>query len=134
MILMSAPRLLWSGISRANRELIFLALDLAVPPLSLLGFLVIGIFAISVLGAIFGASSAALVISTASLIGFIVPVLISWLKYGREVLPIRSVLAIPAYIFDKLPIYRNALARNAVAQWTRTDRNNSTDTHLMSDK
>ncbi len=122
MILTAAPRLMWMGISRRNVGLMFLGLDLAVPPLSLLAALVVGMFVISTLVAFFGASSGAVVISTASLIGFILPVLASWAKYGRDILNLRTILAIPGYVVSKFPIYRNMLFGNVVGKWTRTDR------------
>jgi hypothetical protein len=127
MILTEAPYLVWMGLSRANLGLLALALDLAVPPLSLLGLLVAGMFAASALAALFDISYAPLILSTIILIGFALSVFLSWLKYGRDVLPFRAVLSIPVYVLYKLPIYRYILSGKAAAQWTRTHRDKADD-------
>ena len=44
MILKNAPRLFYLAIARHNWRLLALTLDLVVPPLSLLGILVVGVF------------------------------------------------------------------------------------------
>src|SRR5450432_1851679 len=49
MILKTAPRLLFLAIKRRNLDLLVLTLDLAVPPLSLLGLLIVGIFVLTCL-------------------------------------------------------------------------------------
>ena len=122
MILTMVPHLIWTGVSRANLGLLALALDLAVPPLSLLGLLVAAAFTVSALAALLNISYAPFVVSAATLIGFAVPVFLAWLKYGRGVLPLRAILSIPVYILSKLPMYRHILSRRPAAQWTRTDR------------
>jgi cellulose synthase/poly-beta-1,6-N-acetylglucosamine synthase-like glycosyltransferase len=122
MILTAAPRLVWVALSQANWGLLALALDLAVPPLSLLGLLVIGMFAVSASAALFDISYIPLLISTGTLIGFTAPVILAWLVYGRDVLPFRALLSIPVYMFGKFRIYGSALSGKPVATWTRTDR------------
>jgi hypothetical protein len=103
-------------------NLLAIALDLAVPPLSLLGMLVLGIFGFSLLYAISGYSSAALVISTASLLAFTIATLLAWLKCGRDVVPPSALLLIPSYAFRKLKLYRQFIFGKIDSQWIRTDR------------
>jgi glycosyltransferase involved in cell wall biosynthesis len=121
-ILTTVPRLIFAAIARANLDLLALALDVAVPPLSLLGMLVIGISMVAGLATLFGLSSAAMVVSTVSLVGLIGGVILSWLRYGREILPPSAILSMPYYIIAKLPIYRHIFSRLSSSQWTRTDR------------
>jgi cellulose synthase/poly-beta-1,6-N-acetylglucosamine synthase-like glycosyltransferase len=121
-ILTAAPRLFFAAIARANLDLLALALDLTVPPLSLLGMLVMGMSAVGGLATFLGFSPAAMFISATSLAGFMAGVFLSWLRYGREILPPGAFLLIPSYAIGKLPIYRRILFRKAGAQWTRTDR------------
>jgi len=121
-LLTAVPRLLFAAISRASLDLLTLALDLAVPPLSLLGMLVIGMLAITGLATSLGISPAAIFISAASLVGFTAGIFLSWLKYGREILPLGAILLIPSYVIGKLPIYARAIFRKAGSQWVRTDR------------
>jgi cellulose synthase/poly-beta-1,6-N-acetylglucosamine synthase-like glycosyltransferase len=121
-ILTAVPRLIFVAIARRNLDILALALDLAIPPLSLLGMLLMGTWVIASLATLLGLSPTAMLISTVNLVGFIGGVFISWLKYGRQILPPRKILLIPVYIIGKLPIYRQILLRKSDSGWTRADR------------
>ena len=121
-ILATTPRLIRAAIARANLDLLALALDLSIPPLSLLGILVVGALALSSLATLFGGSSAAMAISIANLAGFVCAVFISWLKFGRDVLPASAFPLVARYVIAKLPIYRQLLLRGGSSHWIRTDR------------
>jgi cellulose synthase/poly-beta-1,6-N-acetylglucosamine synthase-like glycosyltransferase len=125
MIVKLAPRFLALAIARSNWALLSLVLDLAVPPLSPLAMLVVGVFFAAALAALFGFSAAALLISTASLLAFLLAVFLAWLKCGRDVLPPRAMLSIAPYVLGKLPLYRRILSNRADARWIRTDRTKS---------
>jgi len=125
MILQRVPRLIWIALARRNLGLLTLTLDLLVPPLSLLSMLVIAMLALTGLAALFGLSSAALIVSVANLLAFSFAVVLAWLKFGRDVLSLDAILTIPGYILGKLGIYRQILFGTSVAKWIRTDRTNS---------
>jgi cellulose synthase/poly-beta-1,6-N-acetylglucosamine synthase-like glycosyltransferase len=125
MILTTAPRLLWIAVVRRNWGLLALTLDLAVPPLSLLAILLIGMFVVAGLAVALGSSSAALTVSTASLLTFMVATFLSWMRCGRDILPPGAILSIAPYVLGKLPLYRHILSRRTDAQWIRTDRTKS---------
>lgn len=122
MIFAAAPRLICAAIMRGNVNLLALALDLAVPPLSLLGMLVIGIFLASSLAAWLGTSPSAMMISTVVLVEFTGGVLVSWLRCGRDILPPRVFLSVVSYAIQKLPVYGQFFSRKAISEWVRTDR------------
>jgi hypothetical protein len=122
MILKAAPRLLVNAIARRDLNLLAITLDLAVPPLSLLGMLVLGIFGLSLLEAIFDRSFGALAISTISLSMFMIATFIAWLKCGQDVVPLSALLLIPSYVFKKVKLYRQFVLGKIDSQWTRTDR------------
>jgi glycosyltransferase involved in cell wall biosynthesis len=122
MIPRSVPRLLALSIARRNLDLFALTLDLLVPPLSLLGLLIVGIFILASLAALFGLSSVAVVIATANLLVFTFAVLLAWLKFGRDVLPAPISLSIGSLILQKFGLYRLIFTRRTAAQWIRTDR------------
>ena len=122
MILSVAPGLFLRAIVDANFSLLALLLDAVVPPLSLLGMLAVGVTALAGFATALGTSSTALWVSSASLLGYISAVFISWLTYGRDILPLRSIPLIWPYILRKLPIYRSILSRKNNVQWVRTDR------------
>lgn len=125
MIMKSVPRLLFLAISRRNLDLLALTLDLLVPPLSLLGMLVVGVFALAFLAALFGLSFAAFVIASINLLMFAVAVLLAWLKFGRDILPVRDLRSLGPQIFKKLRIYGQILLGRTAAVWIRTDRGKS---------
>jgi len=122
MIFKTAPRLLATAIVRRDRNLLAVALDLAVPPLSLLGMLVLGIFGLSLWPAISGYSFVALAIGTTSLIAFMIATVVAWLKCGRDVVPPSALLLIPSYAFRKLKLYRQFFSGKIDSNWIRTDR------------
>ena len=116
------PRLVYQSLTRANFRLLALTLDAAVPPLTLLGILAGLMLMLSAFGVLFGLSFSALVISAASLSGYVIAVLLCWLKFGRDILPLSSVLSVATYVVDKLPLYRKIFARGNDPRWIRTDR------------
>jgi cellulose synthase/poly-beta-1,6-N-acetylglucosamine synthase-like glycosyltransferase len=122
MIFATAPRLIYAAATRRNVGLLTMALDLAVPPLSLLGMLVIGMLLVSSLLTWFGMSSLAMIICAVILVEFLLGVLMSWLKYGRDIAPASGILSMITYAIRKLPIYGQFLFRKSVSQWIRTDR------------
>lgn len=122
MIFKIAPKLFAIAIARRDRNVLAVALDLAVPPLSLLGMLVLGIFGLSLWSAISGYSFAALAIATISLLAFAFATFLAWLKCGRDVVPPGALLLIPSYAFRKLRLYRQFFSGNIDSKWIRTDR------------
>jgi glycosyltransferase involved in cell wall biosynthesis len=125
MIRRTAPRMFYLAITRRNLDLLVLTLDLIVPPLSLLGFLLVGIFVLTSLAALFGLSSAAMAISAANLLAFTFAIILAWLRFGRDILPARTLLSIGPYVFAKCRLYARILSGRAGAQWIRTDRTKS---------
>ena len=122
MILMAVPRLLCNSILRGNLGLLALTLDLLVPPLSLLVLLVAGMVLVAGAAVILGCTPIALFISTTCLAALTVAVFLSWLRYGRDVLPANRLILIASYILAKLPLYRQLLSRRTDPSWIRTDR------------
>ena len=122
LILNSVPRMVIIALLRRNLPLLALALDLAVPPLVVLGLLTIA--GIVVTGAAFslGYSVAAFIISVCSFVALIGAVFIAWLGYGRDVLPPRAFSAVICFILAKFGLYRRMASGNPLP-WVRTDRN-----------
>jgi cellulose synthase/poly-beta-1,6-N-acetylglucosamine synthase-like glycosyltransferase len=122
LILKAAPRLLVNAITRRDWNLLAITLDLAVPPLSLLGMLVLGTFVLALLEARFGTSFGALAISSASLLAFTIATVLAWLKCGRDVVPLGALLLIPSYAFKKANLYCQFIFGKIDSDWIRTDR------------
>jgi cellulose synthase/poly-beta-1,6-N-acetylglucosamine synthase-like glycosyltransferase len=125
MILTTAPQSFRRAVADRNWNLLALTLDLAVPPLSLLAMLVIGIVCITAICALLGFSLSALIVSGAALTAFVLAAFLAWLKCGRDVVPLGTVLSIPLYILGKLGLYRIKIFNKTDARWIRTDRTES---------
>lgn len=122
LIVETVPGLFCKAIKGANWSLLVLALDLSVPPLSLLAILAIAALVISGIAAVLGFSSTAMVISVISLLGLAIGVLLSWLNFGRDVLPPRAIWSTVPYAFGKVAFYSRILCGKPGPEWIRTDR------------
>jgi hypothetical protein len=102
-------------------DLLALALELSVPPLSLLFLLWAATLAGLVGGWWAGGSALPAVVLAAGGGAVVLSILAAWARFGRERLPLRSLLAAPLYILWKVPIYVAFLLRPQRA-WIRTER------------
>ena len=122
MILTVISRLVLQATTRRNFNLLILALDAAVPPLTLLCTLTIGMVLVAGLAAILGISSAALFVSGTTLAGFILSIVFSWMKFGRDIVQPGEIFSMIFYAFKKIPLYGTMVFRNSERHWIRTDR------------
>jgi cellulose synthase/poly-beta-1,6-N-acetylglucosamine synthase-like glycosyltransferase len=121
-ILALGPQVLRAAVAQGNLSLLVMALDLAIPPLSMLAMLIIGMLAVASLANFIGLSPTAMQISLVSLAALIGACLLSWLQYGRKILPASSLPLVIPYAFKKLSLYRNILLHKSNLDWIRTDR------------
>jgi hypothetical protein len=121
-VLGKAPRLLLAGLFRARPRLVALALELSVPPLSLLLLLLTAFMAISLGWFLTGGSSLPLLMLSTGMVVGAASLLAAWWKFGRALLTPTTLILLPVYVLWKVPIYlRLALAPQR--QWVRTQRN-----------
>ena len=118
----AAPRLIVAAVARGNLGLLVLALDLAVPPLSLMAVLLAVVLSVASGVALYGLSSLALTIALLCSLGFGSAVLLAWFMHGRDVLPPGAVVSIAPYVLRKLSMYGRILTGRTAAHWIRTDR------------
>jgi cellulose synthase/poly-beta-1,6-N-acetylglucosamine synthase-like glycosyltransferase len=123
-LLRQAPRLAWQAIQCRRLDLAWLALDLAIPPLSLLVMSVTAVAALAAIGLLLGGSKFPLLISAMALGGVTAAVLLGWVAYCRHQVPLRAVFAAPLYAALKLPLYLAFIAKRQ-QQWVRTERDAS---------
>jgi cellulose synthase/poly-beta-1,6-N-acetylglucosamine synthase-like glycosyltransferase len=121
-LLSQVPRLLWAAIRQRRFDLMGLALELSVPPLSMLGLL----WACAFLGSLWlwwykGPWLPATLLGAGGL-SALLAILGAWIRFGRERLPLASLLAAPFYVMWKVPIYLAFVFRPQRA-WIRTERN-----------
>lgn len=121
-ILTQTPRLVRTAIKTGNWLLLALALDLAVPPLTLLGMLVMACLCLAGATALLGVSGTPLAVAGINAAAFMAAVVVAWYRFGRHILPIRSALGALPYALRKFPIYVQFVIRGPVSRWERTDR------------
>ncbi len=102
-------------------DLMLLALDVAIPPLSLL--VLMWMFLGAGLSALAWATGAflPLVIWTGGTALLVVAILAAWCRFGRQVVSASSLAAIPSYVLAKIPLYLSYLF-SPQREWIRTDR------------
>jgi len=120
-LLNRVPWLLGEGLKQRRLDLVAIALELAVPPLSLLVLLWL---AVAVVCVILGwAFSLWLPGRVVAILGaaMAIAIIFSWAKFGRETISKEQLLSIPGYILWKLPLYFGFI-RKRQQEWVRTER------------
>ncbi len=123
-ILTQVARLLKEFVKQGRFELSILALDILIPPLSLLIVTWLATTIIAWLAVAIGASwiPATILTLTGCFLG--TTILLTWWQFGRSDLPLQNLLAIPLYILSKIPIYLKFLIQPQ-SKWLRTERDRS---------
>lgn len=115
------PQLLLEAVLQARISLLILALDLAIPPLSLLMLTWLLALSLCTVGAICGTNPwPALLLGSAGVVLFLA-ILAGWYAHCREQIPLVTLLRAPIYMLGKLPIYVSFLGGQRSA-WVRTER------------
>jgi hypothetical protein len=122
VIIETAPGLFKASILRRDRGLFALALDLCVPPLALLSLLVFSLFAGNMaLGLLTRSLPAGSVLASVALMMLAASVLLCWGRYGRRLIPLRSLALAPLYAIWKIPFYFKFITARQV-EWIRSRR------------
>jgi cellulose synthase/poly-beta-1,6-N-acetylglucosamine synthase-like glycosyltransferase len=121
-LLGQGPRLLWHSLLARDRDGLWLALDLLVPPLSLLVLSLGALLALCLAGAALGAPvGTSLAISGLAIALVIGGTLRAWWLFGRDLVSLGELLAAPLQVVRKLPIYACYLWRRQT-EWVRAKR------------
>ena len=115
------PRLLRAAFRRRQPRLLALALELAVPPLSILALIWLAALIFSGIGVAAATSPGPLVALTAAGTAAIIAMFAAWVRFGRSVVSAADLLAAPWYALGKVPIYASFLIRRQTV-WVRTPR------------
>lgn len=134
-IFTQVPRLLTAFVQQKRLDLLAIALDLSVPPLSLLVMILTSTLLINIGAGLFGLSwypAQILGISELLLVSTVIAV---WAKYGRSVISLKQLISVPLYILWKLPVYLSIVKRPQ-QEWVRTERdvNVSTESEAVINK
>jgi cellulose synthase/poly-beta-1,6-N-acetylglucosamine synthase-like glycosyltransferase len=119
IILEYAPRLLRAAYQKRSLELLVMAIDLSIPPLGLMAVLtlVLAVAGLSVVLA--GAPKVAFALATAPMFLLGATIGVAWLRHGRDLLNLGDMLAIPAYVFSKIPMLWGFVIRRQTV-WVRS--------------
>jgi len=121
-ILQEVPRLLTAAIRRRDMSLLMMALDLAVPPLSVLALNLLLLLVLSVAGIEFSGFAVWVFIPVWLLnLLFAAAVLSAWYRFGRRILSWQALVGVPVYIMRKIPLYCGFLIKRQ-QEWVKTDR------------
>jgi len=119
-LLSAGPGLLWRAVSARDARLALMALDLMVPPLTLLlGLALLDFLLGSVLASVIGAWPMGIALT--GLILLLAASLGAWWMVGRDLLSIGDLLRAPAHLVMKLPMYLKFVSRRQ-QEWVRTER------------
>lgn len=120
-LLSQGPRLLREAIVQRRIDLLVMALDVCVPPLSLLVVLWMGVMAILI--GLAGLTGQWLPVMILGSIGVLMGIAISmsWYRFGRHQISGKVLLTAPLYILWKIPVYI-AFIIKPESQWVRTQR------------
>jgi cellulose synthase/poly-beta-1,6-N-acetylglucosamine synthase-like glycosyltransferase len=121
VIISDAPRLLLSSLATLNLHSLALALDLAIPPLSLLTLLVIADWSAAALLFFLEKSYFPLAAASATAALLAAAILLSWRAYGRHVISLISLVLGMLHAFRKIPLYLKFLVARQV-KWIRSKR------------
>jgi cellulose synthase/poly-beta-1,6-N-acetylglucosamine synthase-like glycosyltransferase len=116
------PGALAQSLRDRNIGLAALSIDMAVPPLSLLFFIVILCEILGGLAFVLGVSPAVIAIPSLSILLLALGTAIAWTTVGRDLLPLRELLRLPQHAIHKVSFYRRIASGKATSAWIRTDR------------
>ncbi|KQT34480.1 glycosyltransferase [Methylophilus sp. Leaf414] len=116
------PGLVTKAIKSRNWNLLAMAIDLLVPPLSLMAMIIVAVVLIGAVASLFTSSMVDLFSYAFYLFClFVITILAYWGVFGRKVISLGQLLSIPFYILLKLPIYAKFIF-NRQSEWVRSKR------------
>lgn len=121
VLLTLGPGLLWRALRRLDVVLLAAALDLCVPPLSLLLLAAVAVLAAALAAGALGSSWTPALLGglAVGLVGL--SALLAWLAFGRPAYRFTTLLVAPLYVLAKVPLYLALLGRRQQG-WVRTER------------
>ncbi|MBD0361482.1 MAG: glycosyltransferase family 2 protein [Coleofasciculus sp. C3-bin4] len=120
-LLTQVPQLIKASLGQRRFDLLAIALDLCIPPLSLLVMMWAAIMGGALLAGALGASWIPAIFLAIQGLLILISIIGAWAKFGRADLPARTLLAVPFYILWKIPLYFAFLVRPQT-KWIRTER------------
>ena len=115
------PRLFSQAVMQGRLDLWAIAIDLLIPPLSLLVTIWLGVtLAMTLASGVSGFWLSAWICYGAGL-GLALGVVSAWAKFAQADLELKTLLSVPMYILWKIPVYLKFITEPQV-EWVRTRR------------
>lgn len=118
-IFQNVPALLKVAVKNKNHRLLALCLELAVPPLTLLGLLCLTLFFAGGLFLIFGTKI--LLLPFLPLVLLVAAIFVGWFSFCRELLDLQEIVFLPHYLWKKMSIYLGFIKKREKS-WIKTKR------------
>jgi cellulose synthase/poly-beta-1,6-N-acetylglucosamine synthase-like glycosyltransferase len=116
------PRALLRGLRTGRIGLLSTGLDLLIPPVALLVAAQWAVLLVAIGVAALGGSPYPAAVAALSIVLVGVAVLLGWARFGRGLIPFRSLAVAPLYLLWKVPIYVRYFTGRREREWRRTDR------------
>ncbi len=120
-IISEVPRLIAAAIKQKDKKLLGMALDLSVPPLSLLGLCLMIAVSLAAVLTVITNNTVPIQILSILISFFMAAVFTAWFKFAREIMTLKDLCGIPFYILRKIPLYFSFLL-NRQRDWVKTER------------
>ena len=115
------PQLLGQALGLGRLDLLALALELSVLPLTLQVMATVAIAVLSLVATVVGVGWIPAYLALGALACLVAGVGLAWFGYGRNDLSWRDILGVPAYMLGKISIFSKFLVKPEKA-WVRTER------------
>lgn len=121
MIVKEGPALILKSLLTFNVGMLALALDMCVPPLTLLTM--IALFQLIVAVILAGVTHYFLpwILAVCLFLALGISVLLAWAKFGKSILSFSSLVYVPFYMLVKIPLYLRFIVKRQ-AEWVRSKR------------
>jgi cellulose synthase/poly-beta-1,6-N-acetylglucosamine synthase-like glycosyltransferase len=120
-LLSYGPELLKNGLVQGRPALVVLALDLCIPPLSLLVMLWAGMTTLCLGAGLLTGGWLPFGLAAAAGASIVTAILLSWARFAQADLPLQQLVSIPLYMLGKVPLYFRFLTKRQQT-WERTER------------
>jgi cellulose synthase/poly-beta-1,6-N-acetylglucosamine synthase-like glycosyltransferase len=121
LILTEAPKLLLAGLLKFNVGTMALALDQMIPPLALFVMLAVLNIIMDGVFAILAGPAAPFAVGSATLALVALSVVLSWIRYGQQIISLYDLAFAPVYALRKVPIYIGFMLSRQL-EWVRSKR------------
>ncbi len=109
------------AVTRANPRALAMALDLTIPPLTMLIVMSLIMVILGIGFALISGGWGPFIVALLGLSILFVTIILSWIGFGRETLPLRDMIGIVSFVMEKFQIYGKS-GRRSSQEWTRTER------------